>query len=176
MENENTSATFTYSFFYRFLYRYGNIPGTIVLSAFLITVATNLNYSLLYLLPFIITALLIYFVNKQYLTMYKIMAYKISADDEKLTGINFLSPKKKVVIYYSDIEKIEGGIFDGKLNGLTKIWDSKSKMCLGFFNKIENSKLLVKIILLHVSEPVYKQAMARARIDLKEIKPAQKDN
>ncbi len=107
--------------------------------------------------------------------MYKILAYKISADNEKLTGTNFLSPKKKVTIYYSDIEKIEGGIFDGKVNGLTKVWDSKSRMCIGFFNKIKNSKDLVRIILLNVSEPVYNKAMSRARIDLKEIKPSQKN-
>ncbi|MHB1688066.1 MAG: hypothetical protein ACYCVH_11915 [Ignavibacteriaceae bacterium] len=174
--NEKNMENFSYSFIYKILYRYGNIPATIILSAYLISSASNLNYSLIYLFPFVITALLIYLINKQYLTMYKILAYKISADYVKLTCTNFLFSKRKIVIYYSDIETLEGGIFDGKYNGLVKVWDGKSKMCIGFFSKIKNAKQLEKLILLNVNEAVYKQAMSKAKIDLKDLKSTKETN
>lgn len=170
--NKNIDSLFTYSIFYKFLYRFGNIPGTIILSFFLYSFASFLNYSLYYLFPFGVTALLIYFVNKQYLTLYKILPYKISLDADSIICSNFLFSKKKVIIRFEDIEKLEGGIFNGKLNGLIKVWDSKSKICIGFYYKVNNSKLLVKTILLNIKETVYIEAMQNARIDLKNLRSA----
>lgn len=166
----NTNSLFTYSFYYKFLYRYGNIPGTIILSAFLYSFASNLNYSLYYLFPFGVTALLIYFVNKQYLTMYKILPYKISITNDSIICSNFLFSKKNIIIRYADIERLEGGIFNGKLNGLIKVWDSKSKVCIGFYYKISSSDILVKTILLNITEPVYNEAMQNAKIEVKNLR------
>ncbi len=114
--------------------------------------------------------MLIYFVNKQYLTMYKILPYKISLENDSIICSNFLFSKKKIIIRYADIEKLEGGIFNGKLNGLIKVWDSKSKVCIGFYYKIINSRLLIKTILLNIKEPVYNEAMQNARIEIKDLR------
>ena len=161
---ENNITNYSYSFFYRAIYRYGNIPATIILFAFLISAASNINYSLIYLFPFVITALLIYYINKQYLTMYKILAYNISADKEKITCTDFLFSKRKIVIYYSEIEILEGGIFDGRYNGLAKVCDRRSKICIGFFSKISNSVQLEKTLLSNVNDQVYSRVLQKLKV------------
>ncbi len=102
--------------------------------------------------------------------MYKILPFKISLDDSSFICSNFLFSKKKIIIHYADIEKLEGGIFNGKLNGLIKVWDSNSKVCIGFFYKISNSQHLVKTILLNINEPVYIEAMQNARIEIRDLR------
>ncbi len=176
MNEINTTNNYSYSFIYKIIYRYGNIPATIILSGFLVSAASNINYSLVYLFPFVITALLIYYINKQYLTMYKILAYNITADKDKMTCTNFIFSKKEVIIYYSEIETLEGGIFEGRYNGLAKVYDKNSKMCVGFFSKINNSVQLEKTILSKVDEQVYSRVMQKLKAARKGfVKPAKKD-
>jgi hypothetical protein len=95
--------------------------------------------------------------------MYKILAYNISADNEKITCTDFLFSKRKIVIYYSEIELLEGGIFDGRYNGLAKVCDRKSKMCIGFFSKISNSVQLEKTLLSNVNEQVYNRVLQKLK-------------
>ncbi len=160
---------FTYSFPLKFLYRYGNIPLTIVLSFFLVVAAGGLNSSLLNLIPLAITLLIIYFMNKQYLLLYKILPYKIEADNEKLICSMFAFSKKEFVIYYKDISNLKGGIFEGSINGLMKVFDDKNNICIAFFPTINNSKILQTIILKKINQPLYDKVMAKAA-------PQQKDS
>ena len=147
--------TFTYPFISRLIYRFGNILLTFFLLILFITSATNLNVSLLNLIPFIITSLLIYFLNKNYLMLYKLMPFKIEADAEKMICSDFIFSKKVLTICYSDVESLSGGVFDGKSYGLMKVCDGKNKVCVAFYNSLKNSRTLEKIILARVDRKVY---------------------
>jgi len=156
--------SFTYSFSNKLLYRYGNIPVTMLLLIYLLTSVTNLSHSLIYLVPFLISALLIYFLNRHYLNLYKLLPYKIDADDEKIKCSNFLLSKKEITIFYRDIKSLKGGIFEGKVSGLMNVCDGKNNICIGFFNSIKNVKRLQTIILSKVNRSVYDEVVNKLQL------------
>ena len=160
---------FTYSLPMRFLYRYGNIPVTVVLLFYLFGAVYNLDKSLLNLIPLFITALLLYFLNKQYLMLYKTMPYSIEADPEKLVCSDFALSKKEIVIYYKDIDKLTGGIFEGRITSLMKIYESQRSLCISFFTTIKNSKNLQTIVLSKVNKNLYDEVINKLKDKKQEL-------
>lgn len=158
---EKDKKVFTYPVLYRYIFRYGNIPATILLSFYLVTLLIRVDKELISLLPIIITLLMIYFLNKGYLNLYKLMPYKIETDDKKMMCSNFLFRRKEMTIYFEDIEKLSGGVFDGSLRGIMKVCDSKSKMCIGYYNKIRESQTLNAIILSKVKRDIYDEVLRK---------------
>jgi hypothetical protein len=154
-----TPQTFEYPIFFKLLYRYGNIPVTILLSLYLIPSVINLDKDLIYIIPVVALLTLIYFLNRRYLYLYQVVPYKITADEEKLICENFFLSDKETIIFYRDIGSLSGGIFSGKLKGLMKVNDGKSKICIGFFDKIRNVKDLQTIILSRVNSEVYNKVV-----------------
>lgn len=153
--------TFTYPLLFRFLYRYGNIPVTIILLIYLIPSVLYLDDNIYYLIPIIALLLLMYFTNRRYLSLYKIMPYKIIADDEKIYCTDFVLSGREVKIFYNDISDLKGGIFDGKLNGLMRIYDGRNKINIGFFPRLKDVKELQKLVLNRVPKPVYDNVVER---------------
>ena len=151
----NEVYTFDYPVLFKLLYRYGNIPVTIIFSIYLILSLVNLERNLFFLIPIIITLLLIYFLNKHYLMLYKIIPYQIKADNEKLTCTDFLFQRKEVIIYYKDVESFTGGMLSGKSSGIMNLCDGKSKICIGFYDKIRNINKLQTLILSKLRKEVY---------------------
>jgi hypothetical protein len=94
-------------------------------------------------------------VNRTYLAYYKILPYKIEADDEKMICSDFLFSKKVVTIYFKDIDMLRGGVFSGRSSGIMKLRDSKSKLQIGFSQKMKNSEKLIALILSKVSKDLY---------------------
>ena len=150
---------FTYPIFYKIIIRYGNIPLTLLLIFYLIPSVIYVDEHLILLIPLIISSLLIFFLNKLYLTLYKIIPYKIVEDNEKLICSEFLFSNKEVVIDFNNIVKLKGGIFEGKLHGILKVYDGKNNIYIGYFNKIKNSKLLGTLLLTKVSKSVYDEVI-----------------
>jgi hypothetical protein len=150
---------FEYSLFFKLLFRFGNIPVTIILSIYLVPIIINFDKSLVYIIPLVIILALIYLINKHYLWLYQILPYKITANDEKIICEEFLFSTKQVEVFYKDIESLSGGLFEGKLRGLMKVWDGKSKICIGFYDKIKGIKELQTILLSRVSKEVYDEVV-----------------
>ena len=165
---------YQYTFFFKFIYRYGNIPVSIILLFYLIPAVINLDKNIFYAIPLIITLILIYLINKTFIYLYKILPYKIESDDEKLVCSDFIFSQRRVTIYFKDITSLTGGIFDGKLYGVMKIFDKRNQMTIGFFNKIKNAKQLETLILSKVNKEIYDQVVDRVglknkkKIDSKE--------
>ncbi|HQF41950.1 MAG TPA: hypothetical protein PK073_03480 [Ignavibacteriaceae bacterium] len=157
---------YTYSWFWKLIYRYANIVVSVLLVFYLIPLAVNLDKNLLLLLPFIISLFLIYFVNKSYFVFYKLVPYKINADNEKIVCSDFFFRKKTITIYYKDIESLTGGIFEARYRGLMKVCDGKNKICIGFFDKMINSNKLITIILSKVDKKLYDNVISK----LEEVK------
>lgn len=158
---------FTYPYLYRLLYRYGNIPVTIILSIYLVPSVVYLDKNLIYLIPVVLLLLMIYLLNRQYLNLYKIIPYKIEADEEKLICSDFLFSKKEFTICYSDIESLTGGIFDGRFSGVMKICDKKNQVCIGFFNKLRDADKLQTVLLSKVPRKVYDDVVERVGLKTK---------
>ena len=154
----------------RMLYRYGNIPITVVLLIYLFGAVYNLDKSLINLIPLIITALLIYFLNRQYLMLYKTMPFSIIADREKLVCTDFTLSNKELVIYYKDIDKLKGGIFEGRVNSLMRIYESQRSLFVCFFTTIKNSKNLQTIILSKVNKDLYDSVINKLKDRKEELK------
>lgn len=121
------------------------------------------------LIPFIISLFALYFINKSYFEFYKIVPYKIEADDEKIVCNDFLFRTKKVTIYYKDIDSLSGGIFVGKYRGLMKVCDGKNKRCIGFFDRMTDANKLITIILSKVDKKIYDEIIQK--IQESKIKP-----
>jgi len=153
--------SFTYRSFFKFLYRYGNIPVTILLSIYAISLAVNLDKGMVYIIPFVVTFLVIYFLNRHYLMLYKILPYKIEVDNEKLICSDFLFHKGPVTILFKDISSLEGGIFQGRLNGIMKIKDGTNNRIIGFYDKIKDARKLETLILSKVNKKIYDEVVDR---------------
>lgn len=147
--------TFTYSFIWKFIYRYANIVITLLLLFYIFPLVVNLDKNLTLILPLVISLFLLYYVNKSYFVFYKLVPYKIEADEEKLVCKEFVFRKKVLTIYYKNIESLTGGIFDAKYRGLMKVNDGHNKVSVGFFDRMKNSSKLVTIILSKVDKQVY---------------------
>ena len=150
---------FTYPIFYKIILRFGNIPLTLLLILYLIPSVIYVDEYLVLLIPLIISSLLIFFLNKLYLTLYKIIPYKIVADDGKLICSEFLFSKKEIIIDFNNINKLKGGIFEGKLHGILKVYDGKNNIYIGYFSKIKNSEMLGTILLSKVKKSVYEEVI-----------------
>lgn len=146
---------FTYPIFWKFIYRYTNIiitpPVLIVTLAFV----SNVDRNPFFLIPVFISLGLLYLLNKSYLEFYKMIPYKIEADDEKLVCSQFLFRNKTLTIYFKDVESLSGGMFSGKFKGVMKVSDGKNKIAIGFFDKINNSTKILTLILNKVDQKIY---------------------
>jgi hypothetical protein len=154
---------FTYPYLYKLLYRYGNIPVTIILVVYLVPAVVYLDRNLLYLIPVVLLLWMIYILNKHYLNLYKIVPYKIEGDEEKIVCTDFLFSGKEFTIYYSDVESLAGGIFDGRFSGVMKVCDRKNQVCIGFFNRLKNADKLETLLLSKVPRNVYEDVVERVK-------------
>lgn len=161
--------TFTYPFFARFIYRYGNILVTVFLVLHQIPIVFGVDEHLYLLIPLIISLWLLYYVNKKYLALYKVMPYKIEADDEKIICTDFIFSEKEVIIYFKDIDSLSGGIFEAKIRGVMKVCDGKNKICIGFSERMKDSKTLMTLILSKVKKEIYDEVIERLSA-LKKVK------
>jgi len=161
--------TFTYPFYTRIIYRYGNIAATVLLLLYLIPIIIGVDENRYLLIPLAASLFMIYFVNKKYLTLYKVMTYKIEANEDKLVCSDFVFSDRVVVIYFEDIESLSGGIFDGRLRGVMKVCDGKNQICIGFSDKIKDSKKLITLILSKVKKEVYDEVIEKLQA-LKKMK------
>jgi hypothetical protein len=166
--------TFTYPAHYKLLYRYGNIPVTIILSIYLVPSVVYIDKNLIYFIPVILLLLMIYLLNRHYLNLYKIIPYKIEADEEKMVCTDFLFSRKEFTIYYRDIESLTGGIFDGRFSGVMKVCDRNNQVCIGFFNRLKHADKLQTILLSKVPRKVYDDVVER--VGLKTKKDDKKGN
>jgi len=151
--------TFTYSLIVKIIFRYGNIFVTLLLSIYLIPVFYYIDQNMILVLPLVIGVIILYMVNRTYLTYYLILPYKIEVDDEKIICSDFLLSKKVVKIYYKDIDKLQGGVFSGRSSGIMKLRDSKSNLRIGFSQKINNSEKLIALILSKVPKDLYNEVI-----------------
>lgn len=161
--------TYTYTFFWKLIYRFGNIILSPPLLFYTLSTVLIIDKNLMMLIPFIISLFALYLLNKSYFEFYKIVPYKIEADEEKIICSNFLFRTKTVTIYYKDIESLSGGIFSGKYRGLMKVCDGKNKRCIGFFNRITDSNKLITIILSKVDKNIYDEVIKK--IQESKLKP-----
>ncbi|MBK7632467.1 MAG: hypothetical protein IPJ23_17540 [Ignavibacteriales bacterium] len=144
--------TFTYPIFWKFIYRYLNLVLTPMLIFYAVSVAALIDKNLVILIPFLLSLFVIYYLNKSYINFYKLVPYKIEVDTEKIICTEFIFKDKSITIFIKDIDAISGGIFDGKYRGIMKICDGKSKVCIGFFDRLTDSNKLVTLILSKVEK------------------------
>ena len=168
--------TFTYSSIFKIIFRFGNIIITMLLLIYLIPIVIHIDQNKILIIPLVISLVIIYIINRSYLTYYKILPYKIEADEEKMICSDFLFSKKIISISYNDIEKLTGGIFAGRSSGIMKIQDRQSKLQIGFSQKIINSEKLIALILSKVPKELYNEVIQKITEKKKARKPGSKKN
>jgi hypothetical protein len=156
-----SGSSCTYSVVLKFLYRYGNVIVTLFLSFYIVPIVVYLDQKLILILPLLVSLFLIYYVNKHYFMLYKIMPFKIEFDEEKMICTKFILGRKKFDVYYEDINKLEGGIFANKMSGIMKVYDGRNSVIIGFYPKIKNSNKLITMILSKVHKEIYDEVMER---------------
>lgn len=168
-ENKIEKQTFTYPFIFRLIFSFGNIFVTPIIIIYSIPLFYFLDDKPILAFPIIVNLFIIYFLNRHYFKLYKLLPYKIEADDEKLVCSDFFLSKKIKAIYYEDISSISGGIFDNKISGLMKVCDSNYNFCMGFYHRLSNSHKLATIILSKVKRELYDQALERIKAEKRKI-------
>jgi hypothetical protein len=153
-QSKNEKQTFKYPFLFRIIFRYGNIIITPLLLLYTIPLVTFLDEKIILAFPLMGNLLLIFFLNRHYFNLYKILPYLIEADDEKIICSKFFLSKKEVVIYYNDVASLSGGIFENRISGVMKVCDG-SNVCVGFYQRLNNSGKLATILLSKVNRELY---------------------
>lgn len=160
-DNIIETQTFTYPLFFKLLYKYGNIAVTLLLVLYTAPILFYVDQKYILIIPIVISILLIYFVNKQYFTLYKIIPYKIEADNEKLICSDYIFSKEVITVFYKDIESLKGGMFENKISGVMKVHDGNNSVTMGFYTKLNNSSKLVTVILSKVKRELYDEVLDR---------------
>ncbi len=169
-EDKIEKQTFTYPFLFRIIFRYGNIIITPLLLLYTIPLVTFLDEKIILAFPLLVNLFIIYFLNRHYFNLYKILPYLIKADDEKITCSEFFISKKEVVIYYNDVSSLSGGIFENKISGLMKVCDGKNNVCIGFYQRLNNSNKLATILLSKVNRNIYDNVLEKIISGKKKVK------
>ncbi|MBT8381038.1 MAG: hypothetical protein HKP17_02490 [Ignavibacteriaceae bacterium] len=154
-ENKIEKQTFTYPLLFKLLFKYGNAVASLFLVIYSVPLVIHLDQNNLLIIPVVISLLLLYFINRHYLNIYKILPFKVDADNEKLVCTNFFLSNKEVIINYDDIESLSGGIFENKISGVMKVCDGRNAICIGFYQRLTNANKLATIILSKVRKPLY---------------------
>ena len=162
-ESKIEKQTFTYPFLFRIIFRYGNIIITPLLLLYTISLIVFLDEKIILALPLLVNLFLIYFLNRHYFNLYKILPYLIEADDEKIICSKFFLSKKEIVIFYNDVETLSGGIFANKISGLMKVCDGKNQTCIGFYQRLNNSSRLATILLSKVNHEIYDNVLEKIK-------------
>jgi hypothetical protein len=162
-QNKIENQIFTYPYFFRLIFRYGNIFVTPIIIIYSIPLIYYLNEKPILAFPIIVNLGIIYFLNRHYFNLYKIIPYTIEADDEKIVCSDFILSQKKITIYYSEISSLTGGTFDNKISGIMKICDEKSNVCIGFYHRLKNSNKLATIILSKVKRDIYDEVLEKIK-------------
>lgn len=160
-ENKIERQTFTYPLLFRIIFRYGNIVITLLLIIYSIPLAAYLDDKKILIIPLVVTLLIIYFLNKHYLNLYKILPYKIDVDDAKIICSGFFLSRKEIIIHYENIEYLSGGIFENKISGVMKVYDGKNGVYIGFYQRMTNSSKLATIILSKVKRKLYDEVLEK---------------
>jgi hypothetical protein len=162
-ENKLEKQTFTYPLLFRIIFRYGNIIITPLLVLYTIPLVVLLDENIILAFSLVINLFIIYFLNRHYFNLYKILPYRIESDDEKIICYEFFLSKKEVIIYYNDVESLSGGIFENKISGLMKVRDSENNVCIGFYQRLNNSGKLATILLSKVNRDIYDNVLEKIK-------------
>ena len=160
-ENKIEKQTFTYPFLFRLIFKFGNIIITLLLILYSIPLLVSLDQKKILVIPLLVSLLVIYFLNRHYLTLYKILPYKIEADDEKIVCSKFFLSNKEIIISYDNIKSLSGGLFENKMSGVMQVCDGKNNVCFGFYNRMRNSNKLATIILSQVKRELYDEVLEK---------------
>lgn len=166
-----------YNFFVKFLYSYGNILISVLMLFNIAILIPQINTSKLFYFPTFVAFFVLFIVNRFYFLLYKTFPLTISSDNEKIVCTNFIFNKnRKEIIYYKDIQKISGGIFEGRLSGMMKITD-KNNLSIAFTERISDSKKLIAKILQKVDKKLYYEVIESLnKLGKKLNKSTEKDN
>ena len=169
-ENKIEKQTFTYPFLFRIIFRLGNIFVTAVIIVYSIPLYYFLDGKPIMAFPLLINLVIIYLLNRHYLKLYKILPYKIESDDERIICSKYFLSKKEAIIYYNDISLLSGGIFENKISGLMKVCDGKNNVCVGFYQRLNNSSKLATIILSKVNRELYDTVLEKIKSGKQKVK------
>ena len=160
-KNKIEKQIFSYPLLFRLIFKFGNLVVTFFLIVYSIPLVVYLDQNNILIIPIVVSLFIIYFINRYYFNLYKILPYKIVADDDKITCLDFFLSKKEVIVNYEDIESLSGGIFENRISGIMKVCDGKNAICIGFYNKITNSNKLATIILSKVKKSLYDEVLEK---------------
>jgi hypothetical protein len=160
-ESKIEIQTFSYPILFKIIFRYGNIIITPILLVYTISLVTVLEQKIILAFPLLINILLIYFLNRHYFKLYRIIPYKLEVDEEKITCSNFFLSAKEIIIFYKDISSLSGGIFENKLSGVMRVYDSKNNVSIGFYQRLDGASKLATILLSKVNREIYDTVLER---------------
>lgn len=170
IENKIEKQAFTYPFLFRIIFRYGNIIVTPVLIVYSIPLYYSLDGKPIMAFPLLINLAIIYFLNRHYFNLYKILPYKIEADNDRIVCSKYFASNRETIIYYNDISSLSGGIFEDKISGLMKVCDGKNNVYIGFYQRLNNSNKLVTILLSKVNRNLYDNVLEKILTGKKKVK------
>jgi hypothetical protein len=91
------------------------------------------------------------------------MPFKVQVDEYKIVCSDFFLSKREIIIPFSNISSLTGGIFNNKISGLMKVIDGNNNICIGFSQRLTNSSKLATIILSKVEREIYDEVLDKIK-------------
>ncbi len=165
-----SAEVYTYRWIYRILYKYANILATILLLLYLLPALFSFDGRITDYLYILMIVGGIYLINRHFIKLYKIVPYRIEIIGDTIHCSQYAFSRKKVELRFSDIDKLEGGIFEGKSSGLMKLHTTSRNLTIGFFIKISGAKALESVVLAKVNKDLYHKVLDSLGIDRTKLK------
>jgi hypothetical protein len=154
---------YTYSLFAKLVYGYANIPLSLLLFFYLLFSVAMIRQHWFYILSAIMHALLLYVLNRFYLKSYKQFPYTIIVDNEKMICKNFFLSNKEVVIKFSEIDEIRGGIFSGNMARPIYIHDGKNDVTIGIRQHLKGFNAVLTSVLSNIEQKLYNELIEKIK-------------
>jgi len=114
----------------------------------------------------LVIASLIVYLNKIYFRLYKILPFSIEIERDTIVCTNFIRGNKKIVLRFSEIINLKGGVFTGRSKGLMEI--ESGKETIGFFHHLTNANIFITTLLQNIPQNVYQQVEPKIKLRLKQ--------
>lgn len=159
--------TFKFSILAKFLYRYSFLPIAAMMLFYIVVSAVNIPIDALNTLPMTINILLLYIIVRFYKKSYAQFPFIIEVLEDKMICSNFKYGKEGYEIIYSDIVKIEGGIFANKPTKPLVIHTKGKDEQISISPHIKGYNELLTIILSKINKSMYDELIEKVRVNKK---------
>ena len=155
--------TYKYALLPKLMYRYATVPISLILLSYFFISISQITSDWYYIIVAIVNVVILFYINKFYLNVYKLLPFVVTLDKEGITASNFMFGKNVIVLKYEDIDRITGGVFGYNPKGLIYIHESKNGNMISIHPAMEDANNFFKFVLDNIHSGLRDELVAKLK-------------